>query len=150
MLIEGNYYCPGVRSSRAVPFFKLLDIFFIYISNVIPFPGLLTEKPLFHSSIPCSPTHPLPLPCPVIPLHWGIEPSQDQGPLLPLMSNKVILYFMCGWSHCSLQVYALVHGLVPGKSGSTVHIVIPPMGLQTTSASLVLSLTPPLGNLCSV
>ena len=25
-------------------------------------------------------------------------------------------------------MYALVHGLVPGKSGSTVHIVIPPMG----------------------
>jgi hypothetical protein len=26
-------------------------------------------------------THPLPLPHPGIPLHWGIEPSQDQGPL---------------------------------------------------------------------
>jgi hypothetical protein len=25
-------------------------------------------------------------------LHWGIEPSQDQGPPLPLMLDKAILY----------------------------------------------------------
>ena len=79
-----------------------------------------------------------------------LKPSQDQGPLLPLMSNKVILYFMCGWSVCTLQVYTLAHGLVPGKSVGTVHTVVPPMGLQTTSASLVPSLTPALGTLCSV
>jgi hypothetical protein len=33
----------------------LLDIFFIYISNVIPFPGLPSENPLFspiHSHFP--------------------------------------------------------------------------------------------------
>ena len=41
-------------------------------------------------------------------LHWGIEPAQDQGPLLPLMSNKAILCYICGWSHESLQVYSLV------------------------------------------
>jgi hypothetical protein len=31
-----------------------------------------------------------------------------------------------------------------------VHIVVPPMGLQTPSAPFVLSLAPPLGTLCGV
>ena len=35
--------------------------------------------------------HPLPPHPPGIPLHWGIKPSQDQGPLLPLMLGKAIL-----------------------------------------------------------
>jgi hypothetical protein len=39
------------------------------------------------------PNPPTPIPGPSIPLHWGIEPSQDQGPLLPLMINKAILYY---------------------------------------------------------
>jgi hypothetical protein len=39
----------------------LLDIFFIYISNVIPFPSFLSENPLSPIHSPCSPTHPLPL-----------------------------------------------------------------------------------------
>jgi hypothetical protein len=34
------------------------------------------------------PTYPLPPCCPSIPLHWGIKPSQDQGPPLPLMPDK--------------------------------------------------------------
>jgi hypothetical protein len=42
----------------------LLDVFFIYISNVIPFPSFPSEKPLAPSSappsFPCSPSHPLP------------------------------------------------------------------------------------------
>jgi hypothetical protein len=36
------------------------------------------------------PTHPLPSSHPAIPLHWDIKHPQSQGPLLPLMSNKVI------------------------------------------------------------
>ena len=55
------------------------------------------------------------LPCPCI-LHWGIEPSQDQGPFLPLMPDKAILCYICGWNHGSLTVYSLVGGLVPGSS----------------------------------
>ena len=35
----------------------------------------------------CSPTHPLLLPGPGIPLYWGISSSQDQGPLFPLMAD---------------------------------------------------------------
>jgi hypothetical protein len=65
----------------------LLDIFFTYISNFIPFPGFPSKNPLSTSSSTYLPTHPLLLPGPGIPLHWGIKPSQDQGPLLPLMTD---------------------------------------------------------------
>ena len=97
----------------------LLDLFFIYISNVIPFPHFPSENPLSHPSSPCSPTHPLTLSCPGISLHWGIEPSQGQGPLLSLMTNKIILCYICSWSLESLHVYSLVGGLIPGSSGGT-------------------------------
>ena len=90
---------------------KLLDIFFI--SNVKPFPGFPSKNPLCHPPFPCSPNHSLLLLCLGIPLHWGIEPSQDQGPLLPFMPNKAILCYIFGWSHGSLHVYSLVGGLVP-------------------------------------
>jgi hypothetical protein len=43
----------------------LKDIFFIYISNAI-------LKVPYTLSLPCSPTHPLPLLGPGIPLYWGI------------------------------------------------------------------------------
>jgi hypothetical protein len=80
------------------------------------------QNPLSHPSSPCfnegAPPlpHPPQPPRPCIPLHWGIEPSQDQGPLLPLMSNKTILCYICGWSHGSLHVYSLVGCLVPETS----------------------------------
>ena len=48
-------------------FFKI--IFFIYITNVIPFPGFRSKNPLSHLLSPCSPTHTLLLPCPGIPLN---------------------------------------------------------------------------------
>jgi hypothetical protein len=38
----------------------LLDTFFIYISNAIPFPSFPSENPLSPPPSPCSPTHPLP------------------------------------------------------------------------------------------
>jgi hypothetical protein len=49
-------------------------------------------------------------------------------------------------------VFSLLGGLVPGSSGGywLVHIVLPPMGLQTPSAPWVLSLALSLGTLCSV
>jgi hypothetical protein len=94
-------------------FIYLLDIFFIYISNVIPSPGLPSEKPLSHPSSPCSPTQPLSFPCPGIPLQWGIKSSQDKGSVLPLMSIKALYCYVCSWSHGSLHVYPLVGGLLP-------------------------------------
>ena len=63
------------------------------------------------------PVHPLPPPYSGIPIYWGIEPSQDQGPLLPLMPDKAILCYIRSWSHGSLHVYYWVGGLVPRSSG---------------------------------
>jgi hypothetical protein len=66
-------------------------------------------SPLETPSHLLSPIHPLTPSCPGIPLHWGIEPSQDQGPLLPLMPNKAIFWYICGWSHgCSMCILWLV------------------------------------------
>jgi hypothetical protein len=86
------------------------------------------------------------------PPHRGIEPSQDQGSLLPLITNLAILWYRCCWSSETLSVYSLVGGLVPWTSWGNwlVHIVVPPMELQTPLAPWVLSLDPPLGTLCSV
>jgi hypothetical protein len=66
----------------------LLGIFFIYISNAIP---------KVHHTLPStySPTHPLLLPGPGIPLYEGIWSSQDQVRLLQLMANKAILCCIC-------------------------------------------------------
>jgi hypothetical protein len=62
----------------------LLNIFFIYISNVITFPCLSPQKTPILSLFPfllwvCSPTHSLLPPHPGILLHWGTDLSQDQG-----------------------------------------------------------------------
>jgi hypothetical protein len=65
----------------------LLDIFFIYISPVIPFPSYCPENPLSPPHSLGYTNHLLPLPGPGIPLQWGIGPLQDQGPLLPLMTH---------------------------------------------------------------
>jgi hypothetical protein len=55
------------RMKSRLTFFSkfLLDIFFIYISNAIP-------KVPYTLPLPCSPTHPLPLLGPGVPLYWGI------------------------------------------------------------------------------
>jgi len=121
-------------------FFFLLGIFFTYISNVIPFPDFLSGVPL---SFPLPPAsirlfpHPLPpISHPGFPLHGRIEPSQDQGFLLPLMPDKAILCYICSWSRASLHVYSMVGGSVCGSSGGfwLVDIVVLPMGLKTSSA----------------
>ena len=90
---------------------------------------------------PCSPTNSLPLPGPGILLHWGIESSQDQGPLLSMMTNKAILCYICSWSHGSLHVYS-GWWFSPWEIWGfwLFDIVVLPMGLQTPSAPSVLSL----------
>jgi hypothetical protein len=76
----------GPEGACFIFIFKL-DISFIYISNVIPFPSFPSENPLSSSLSPCSPAHPLLLSGPGIPLYWAIEPLQDQGPLFSLMTD---------------------------------------------------------------
>jgi hypothetical protein len=61
-----------------------------------------TPSPCLHASA-LLPSHLLLPHTPSIPLCWGIKPSQDQRLLLPLMSNKAILCFICSWSHESLH-----------------------------------------------
>jgi hypothetical protein len=71
-------------------------------------------------------------------------PSQDQGPLLPLMHDKAILCYICSWSH----VYSFVDGLVPGSSGGVwlVDIVVLPMGFHKPSTPSVPSLNSSIGD----
>ena len=111
-------------------FFKSI-ILFVYISNVIPLLGYPSTHPshpilpplcLYEGAPP--PTHPLLPHCSSIPLHWGIKPPQDQGAPLPLMPDKVILCYICSWSHGSFHVYSLVGGLVPGSSRGTGLLIL--------------------------
>jgi hypothetical protein len=76
--------------------FILLHIFFMYISNVISLPtklSILSPLPCFYEGVPL-PIHLFLPPYNHNPLHWGIEPSQEQGPLFPLMPDKVILCYI--------------------------------------------------------
>jgi hypothetical protein len=75
--IKGNY-------SFSLSFIKYFLFTFQMLS---PFLSLPSKNPLFLTSSPCSPTHPLPLPGSGSPPYWGILPSQDQGTLLPLMTD---------------------------------------------------------------
>ena len=79
-------------------------------------PSPLFPSPFLYEGAP-PPTHPFLLHCSSIPLCWGTKPPQDQGPPLPLMSDKAILCYIYVWSHGSLHVYSLVGGLVSGSSG---------------------------------
>ena len=103
---------------------------------------------------PPYPIHPLPAHQSThshfFPLNWGIKLSQDQRPLLPLMSNKAIHCYICSWSHGSLHLFGWWFSPWELWGYWLVHIVVPPMGLQNPSAPWVLSLAPPLGSLCSV
>jgi hypothetical protein len=116
-------------TSSSYSFFFKLGILFIYISNVIPFQFPL-PKPLSCPVSPClyegapPPTNPVQSPCPGIPLHWAIEPSQDHGPLFPLMTDKVILCYIYDWSHRSLHVYSLVGCFVPGSLGVSSWLIL--------------------------
>jgi hypothetical protein len=69
-----------------IAFFKI-RYFLCYISNVIPFPIFPNENPLSSPLSPYSPTYPLLLPGPGIPLYWDIKPSEDQGPILTLRTK---------------------------------------------------------------
>ena len=104
--------------SHTVLFYLLLHIFYIFISNIMPFPDFPSKNSLYPPS-PCLPNYPLQLLGPGIALHWDIKPLQDQEPILPLMTNKAILCNICNRSHGSLHVYSLVGGLVSVSSRVT-------------------------------
>jgi hypothetical protein len=104
--------------------------YFMYLHfKCYPLSRFLVQNPpllphsCFYEGAP-TPTHPILPPRYGIPLHGGIEPSQNQGPLLPLMSNKAILCHKCGQRHGSFHVYSLVGGLVPGSSGDSGWLIL--------------------------
>ena len=78
--------CTDFFFKRCIYF--LLDIFFIYISNVIPFTSFPSKIPLSPPASLCSPTHTLPFLVLAFPYTTAyIQPSQDQGSLFPLMTG---------------------------------------------------------------
>jgi len=125
------------RSSSLGYFFMVFYwIFYVFIFHVILSPG----SPLSHPPSPCfsedahPPTHSFPPQHPNILLHWGNEPSQDQGLLLLLMPDNAILCYrwveamgtLCCWfSPWELWGIWLI------------DIVVLPMGLQIPSAPSV-------------
>jgi hypothetical protein len=111
-------------------FKKKYWLFCLFIFQMLsPFPVSSPTLP-FSSSFPCLhkgaplPTHPLLSHHPSIPLCWGIKPAQDQGPLLPLITEKSIICYICSWSHGSLHVYSLVGSLAPGSSGGSSWLIL--------------------------
>lgn len=82
---------------------------FIYISNVILFPGFLpisslSPPVLFYKSVPL-PNQPL-----AVHPHrrqssiLGVQPWQDQGLVLPLIPIMAFLCYICSWRHESVHV----------------------------------------------
>lgn len=59
-----------------------------------PYP--LSPPPAFMRALPNLPILPQ---CPSIPLPWVIEPPQDQGPPLPLMTDKGLLCYISSWTN---------------------------------------------------
>jgi len=104
----------------------LIGYFFIYSSNVIPFPIFLTISPhpiplpFFYKGVPPPQLLPFPAPHSDILLHWDVQPWQDQEFLLPSVPNKAILYYTCSWSHEFVHMYPLGSGLVKESPGRLV------------------------------
>ena len=117
---------PNTKAHVNIFFFSflLLNIFFIYISSVMHFPGSLSYKMLVPSSTPffyegvSLPTQPFSPPALYFPTvgHLLSLHRTKEGPLLPLMPDKSILCYICSWSH----VYSLFDSLLPGSSGGLV------------------------------
>jgi hypothetical protein len=103
----------------------LFNIFFIYISNVIPFPRF-------------SPRNTLSLPPPL--LLWGGSPTYTHLPTLAFLYTGALSLHrtkgpschwcltrpssMCDSSHGLLDVYSLVGGLVPWNSGGSGWLIL--------------------------
>ena len=70
-------------------FFMFLLVIFFTFQMLSPFHKPTIPSPCLYECAP-PPTHPLLPQRPSIPLPWVIEPAQDQGAPLPVMTNKAI------------------------------------------------------------
>ena len=131
--------------------------YFLYLHfKCYPFSCFPSKIPLPYPSYPCIyegvPHTPTPTSLLWISPTLGHLPSQDQGPLLPLrhpllhmwMEPRVPLCALFGWWFSPRELWEvwLVDIFVPHKHRN--------MGLQTPSATSILSLMPPLETPCSV
>jgi hypothetical protein len=57
---------------------------------------------------------------PTLLLHWGIKPSQNQGPFLPLMPKRPYSAGAIGPSVCT----PLIRGLIPESSGGSGWLIL--------------------------
>jgi hypothetical protein len=96
---------------------------FIYISNAI-------SKVPYTLPLPCSPTHPLLLLGPGVPLYWDIESLQDQGASLPFDGRLGHLLL-----HMQLETRAL--GVLVSSYCSTYSVADPFSSLGTFSSSSI-------------
>jgi hypothetical protein len=140
-----------LKSKNIILLLFLLDIFFIYLSNAIPFSGFASNILPSPPCLPSPPAHQPPHSC-FLDLAFptlghrtvtgprASSPIDDlQGhPLLHMQLEPPCVSFGWWFSHRELWEYWLV------------HIVVSPMGLQTPSAPWVVSLAPSSGTLCSV
>jgi hypothetical protein len=112
------------------------------------------KLPISSSPFPCSPAH-----TKIASWHWH-SPTQGHRavtgpracPPTDDPQGHPLATYAAGATVPSMCTPWLVVKLVPGSSGGywLVHSVVPPMGLQTSSAPSVLSLVPPFGTLWSV
>ena len=118
-----NISCYHVRALECI-YFSLFIGYYLYLNfKCYPISSFLSSNPLSHPSSSClmsvflsTTTHSH---LTSLELHLGIKPSQDQGPLLPLMPYKAIFCFIFNWRHGFLHVYSLFGCLVPGSSGGS-------------------------------
>jgi hypothetical protein len=92
--------------------FQMLSLFPFSPRNCHPIAGPPAALRVF----PHLPTHSW-LPTLSLP-YTGAPPLQYQGPLLPLMPNKVILCYLCNWSSESLSPCVIL-GSVPGSAAGS-------------------------------
>jgi hypothetical protein len=113
-------------------------IFFLFTFQMLsPFPVSSPQK-TFYPSPTSMKVFPLPPSCSQIALHWGMEILQDQEPLFPLMTYKV-LWYICRWSHgspCVLLGWWLSSWELWGVW--LIDIIVLSMGLQTPFSSFSL------------
>jgi hypothetical protein len=134
----------------------LLDIFFIYISNIIHFSSFSSENPLS----PPPHTAPYPTPSSFLTLafpyngHRTFTGPRTSTPIDDKLGHPLLHMQLEPWvpPFVLLLLLFLIGSLVKGSSGWywLVHIIVPPMELQTPLAPLVLSLVPSLESLCFV
>ena len=120
-----HHICLRMDISCFIVYF-LLVILFIYIANFIPLPGFPSKNPnliplssCFYEGVPLLlPHHPR------IPLLWKTKTSPNQRPPLSLMPDRVILCYICSWSHELLHVYSVVGGLLLRSSGGSGWLIL--------------------------